>query len=553
MKSVASTLTLLLLLALAGCSQSSNSKPEAQDVADIGVDQTSLDVVPDAELDQQGDLDDDLWEGDADVQAAFPPRALPFEYTRPAKGEPIPDAEVEAFTRSVTGLWKDVDWFRWILRTSTGVDASSGQDDFLAWYNDIHAVKADGVVTLQQVGGDHNMWIPGSKVLTEAMNGCALTGDWTVCKVAEQYCKGLTASVKGFRWGDDDPAPFLMARAVFPNDNQCVMDEETWQDDGRTKIMEFHQTYVEEHGWNANKFAWPENPTWGSIWVTNMRSKDDVCAIVRTTTFLPYVIADAPYDWVRDACQETLDYMVGFNKDIVDHDYNIRTKDADGTPRLVTEEDLGSYTEYMGVGDDNECAARLATDLIAYQEPRTNDCGQGYPTVYDMVAPSIHYYNYPIVWDYHMAALGNALVYGYPVIAYSLLKGFTARMNNYLSDNSQEPGASDQDWNRDMALLLVKAAALGYPLNADEARLVQKHWLQAVEEFTPWPNWDLWDESIPDGEYGGGDIRPHGSSQGIQVEGVTMFLEYCNSPFKNPAGAKFIDCEIVADVSRWGE
>jgi hypothetical protein len=34
---------------------------------------------------------------------------------------------------------------------------------------------------------------------------------------------------------------------------------------------------------------------------------------------------------------------------------------------------------------------------------------------------------------------------------------------------------------------------------------------------------------------------------------MAFFLEYCYSPFKDPAGAPFIDCDVVADPSRWGE
>jgi len=30
-------------------------------------------------------------------------------------------------------------------------------------------------------------------------------------------------------------------------------------------------------------------------------------------------------------------------------------------------------------------------------------------------------------------------------------------------------------------------------------------------------------------------------------------LSYCWSPFKNPAGAAIVDCDIVNDPSRWGE
>lgn len=505
--------------------------------------------------DTVAEVENDVQTGDVtqDISESSLPRTLPFVFERPADGEAPSLADVTSMTSSLTGLWKEVGYFRWILRTSMGNDASTGQDDFLSWFNDSHAVKTEGVVTLVENGGEHNMWIPSSKVLSEAVNGCALTGDWDTCKVAEQYCKGLTATVKGFVWGDDDPAPYLMARAVFPNDNECVMDEEQWKDDGRTKRMEFHDSYRVEDGWNAHSFAWPQNPTWGDIWVTNMRSKDDVCAIVRTTAFLPYVIADAPYDWVKTACEETMETMRGFNKDIVDYGYMIRTKDPDGSARLVTEEDLGSYVEYIGVGEENECAARLASDLIAYQEPRTNDCGPAFPTVYDMVSVSIHYYNYPIVWNYHMAALGNALVYGWNDVAYRLLQGLTVRIDTYLDPETEEPGAEDADWEKDMAVLLVQAAALGLPLTGREAGIVHKHFSQAVLDYQDWEYWDLWDAAIPDGEYSGGSFRPRSSVDGIPIEALALFLEYCNSPFKNPAGASFVDCELVSDVSRWGE
>jgi hypothetical protein len=33
---------------------------------------------------------------------------------------------------------------------------------------------------------------------------------------------------------------------------------------------------------------------------------------------------------------------------------------------------------------------------------------------------------------------------------------------------------------------------------------------------------------------------------------MTYILEYCYSPFRNEAGAKLVDCEVVADPARWG-
>lgn len=523
-----------------------------------GVTDTTPDVAPDIPMDVAvaEDTTDTAGEDTVDVTEIpfeYPARALPFEFARPADGEPIPAADVTAFTEQVTGLWKKVGWFRWLLRTSTGMDASTGMEDYLAWYNDVVAVKAGDTVTFKQVGLDHNMWIPGSKVFSEVLNGYLLTGDWTMGKLTEQYCKGLTASVKGFVWGEDDPAPYLMARAIFPHDHTFTLDAENWQDDGRTKVVEFHEAYRDEDGWNAQSFAWPENPTWGSIWITNMRSKDDVCAIVRTTAFLPYAVEDAPDEYVRTACQETLDTMRGFNKDIVDHNYYIRTKDREGNAYAFDHEDLGNYVAYIGLDERNECPARLASDLIAYGERLTNDCGSGTGSLYDMFASQAHYYNYPIVWNYHMAALGNALVYGQNEDAWNLLVGLAERMDAYMDPESSEPGAEHHAWRRDMAVLLVQAASMGLPLTAREARHVQTHWTQAVAEFKDWPRWDLWDESVEDGQYGTGDgFRPRCSDDGIAVEALTMFMEYCNSPFRNPAGAQFVDCDIIADLDRWG-
>ena len=542
------------MLWLASCSSDSSDKT-ADAVPDLAVEESrGTDLVQEIAQEVADDVVAEVTPDIApEVVEEFPPRGLPFEFKRTDKGDPVPGEETTAFTKKVTAVWEKAGWARWLLRTSTGVDPSTGKEDYLAWYNDVQAVKEGDTVTFRQTGGDHNMWISGSKILTQAMGGCSLTGDWEMCKLAQQYCKGLTASVKGFVWDENDPAKFLMARAVFPMDQEFTLDEQTWQDDGRKKNVVFSTMYKEEHGWNAHTFEWPHNPTWGYMYVTNMRSKDDVCAITRTTTFLAYMVADAPYDWVADACQETLETMQGFNKDIVDFDYNIRTKGQDGAAYIDTEQDLGSYNWYTALDPLNECTARLATDLIAYGEPLTNDCETGFGSVYEDIAVSGHYYNYPIVWGYHMAALGHALMYRHVDIAWNLLYGMTLRMDDYLDPSTDQPGASNGHWNRDMAVLLVQAASVGLPLTSKEVRLVQKHFTQAVTGWETFANWDLWSPDVPDGEYSAGSgFRPPSTDEGIHRDSIAIFLEYCNSPFKNPDGRQFVDCDVVADMTNWG-
>ncbi len=487
-----------------------------------------------------------------DVDIPYPARSLPFAYTRPAEGTPLPDEEVSAFTRDIAATYKAVGYFRWMLRTSTGVDASTGMDDFLAWYRGTKAWKEDGVVTFHDSSSEHNMWIPGSIVLSSVLNGYLLTGDWELAKLTEQYCKGLTAVVKGFVRGEDDPAPYLMARAVFPMNQDFVLDADHWKDDGRRKVVVYDPS--EEDRWNAQTFPWPDNPTWGDIWVTNMRSKDDVRAISRTMTFLHYVVEDAGDAWVRTACRETFDTLKAFHQDIVDSGYHIRTKDRDGNPYVIPCEvqDLGSYACYMELDPANECCARLSADLIAFGERRTNDCGTCTGSLFDAFATTTHYYNYPIVWDYHMAALGNALVHGQLADAYPLMVGLDERIDSYMHPSQDESGPSNERWNSDMAVLLVQAASMGLPLTAAEARHVHQHFARAAELFRQWDRWDLWDASVPDTDAANAySIRPPDAQDAVKVESFAILFEYCNSPFKNPAGAAFVDCDVLADPSGW--
>jgi hypothetical protein len=39
----------------------------------------------------------------------------------------------------------------------------------------------------------------------------------------------------------------------------------------------------------------------------------------------------------------------------------------------------------------------------------------------------------------------------------------------------------------------------------------------------------------------------------VAAEDLSWVVAYCSSPFRNPNGARFVDCDIVRDPSRWGE
>jgi len=80
--------------------------------------------------------------------------------------------------------------------------------------------------------------------------------------------------------------------------------------------------------------------------------------------------------------------------------------------------------------------------------------------------------------------------------------------------------------------------------------MVQDHYGRAVDELASWPYWDPWAATVPDGELGA--YRPpsckgSGADEScwIGVEDLAHVFESCWSPLVNPAGARWVDCDIV--------
>lgn len=478
------------------------------------------------------------------------PTALPFALTRPDAGEPLAEADITAFTVRLTGLWKQIDYFRWVVETCHGMDASTGYPDYLIWWHDVDAVKEGDTVTFRhnpEYGGSHNNAEPTSLVLTQAIGAYLLTGDEAAGEVVEQFAKSFTAVMKGFVYDDDDPLPYLMARNIVTHNHAFELPS------GKRKAVDYEPWYTTYEGWNADRVHFPDNPTWGDIYVTTMRSKDDVPFMYRATAWFPYLLEHAEDEDLQAAVSEALEHMQGFAKDIVDSGYTIRTKDAQGQP-FVPDEDLASFVSYLDLFPDAECDARLSSALLATGQPLGNECGSGQGSPYDTIAGGLHNYNYSIIDTYHLAALQLALIQRHDAMAEALLRGYLTRLERYQDPDGGEPGWDDDRWERDIALLLLKGASLGLPLTSAEARQVHRFHLQAVEAYETFAHWDLWDDSVPEGTY---DFRagfhPAHSPDAIRIEDIAFVLEYCWSPFRNEAGVRFVDCDIVADPSRWGE
>lgn len=471
------------------------------------------------------------------------PDELPFDLTRPKKGEALTDAEIRAFTERLVAFYRRTDYFDWLVSLSHGMHASTGKPDYLVWWQDIEAIKEGDVVTFRhaETGGGHNVYIATSRILQQASAAYLLTGDSTIGTLVEQYSKGIVASCKGMVFDDNDPNPYLMARNIVNQNHTYEVSG------GRKKAVDYSGWYSAYEQWNAQRIHFPNNPYWGDVWVTNMRSKDDVPHIYSAAAYLRYVMERGEDADVRTAAAEAYEYISGFAKDIVDNGYRIRTKDAQGEP-WIPDEDLASFVQYESIVPNGECTAKLTSALLGAGDPGGNDCGLADGNDYEALAVAGHYYNYAIVDHFHLSAILTSLLYERHEAALRMLRGLGRRVERYQDPEADEPGWDNERWEGDVAVLLLEASAAGLPLTAEETRLIHAQYGRALDAYEAWPNWDLW--SLPDGTYPRrGGYEPE--DEAVPVEDLAYFFAYCFSPFANETSAPLVDCDLLSDPERW--
>jgi len=471
------------------------------------------------------------------------PQALPFELTRPDVGDPLTQGEIDAFTAKITGFYKQVDFFGWALWHSHGLHPSHDADmpDYKLWWQDTRAVKEGDTITFRHVGGADNLMIRTSKLLAQAVSGYLMSGDEVFADMIIGYCKGTVALFQGMLWGENDPDPYVTARAIFTH-NHSYTDEQ-----GRKVAVDYDPVKQEKYDWNAHTVPNDSNPLFGPMWVRNMRSKDDVPHMYRVAPLLLRASIEAEDEGVRQAAQQAYDYLKGFATDIVDQGYKIRTKE-DGDC-YVPEEDLASFVTYDEVIENAECDPKLTSALFAYGEDMDNDCGNGISPQYESLATAGHYFNYAIVRYFHLTAIVHALTIGENDIAKELLDGLVERVDIMVAD--EEERIEHIEWDADMASFLLAAAASGLPLTSAEARIIQERYSMSVDHYLQWEYWDLYSDDVPDGEYEYKPNRDAAETKHVRPPEMAYLLHYCYSPWRNPDGAEVVDCAVIGDTSRW--
>lgn len=551
----------------------------------------SLDVVDDAPVDALGDIaiedsietadtcdasDDALFDAHYDAVEIFlldviddaevvdETDAFPFTYVRQDDGEPIDPDERAAFTRRVLKFLTESHYFDWILYTSYGVGPGGDMPDWQFIFSE-HFKKEGDLVTfyhpVNEEDGGHNLHTPNSRALADLISAWLITGDSTAGLATEKLCKGVSASMKSMVFGEDDEIHHLMTRNMIPAYYQEVMTH-----DGKRKGIDPSGWFYPYQKWNCDRYYLENNPWWGPMWITNLRSKDDVPYIF---TLIPNLkaVADGPDGSVKDACVETLELLTKFATDIVEHDFQIRTKAEDGTvysPGYSGNEeddaekgDISSFTYWTDIIPEAECNARASAELIATGLD-SQECGDGGRNVYDEISFINNRFNTRINRFFHLAHIANAISEGKWESAELLLSGLEARMYDYDNMTEEEMKYSPSDWWRSMALYRAEASVWGYPLTSDDVRQIWQYYDRALVEFSKWPYWDPWSADVPEGDLG--PFRPSGcTGSGAEQEcwwditDIATIFEACWSPWKNPDGVAWVDCDIVRDRSKWAE
>ncbi len=561
-------LSLVLFALIAGCSDDNDNADSGKTDGDMETGETDKADDSDGDLEiveTDGDSDSgESVDGDEDSdleQEGGLPSSLAFHIEREPDGEPLSEDEIKETTKIITGFWKDTAYFDWIAQTSHGMAADNqwGYPDYKYWWQNTVAVKEGDLVTFKHTGGADNILLRTVRPLMYSLAGYKETGDARLRRICIDYLRGIRAMYTGMIWGDEDPVvDTVMARGIFNHNHEYVLEGD------RRAAVDYEPVCFEDLARRHDTLHNPDNPTWGDIWVRTKRSKDDVPFLYRLVPLMMRIIEDgkdATDEEFVNEVEETMGYIQRFTKDIVDHGYMIRTKDAEGNAYIPLyndyPDDYASYVNYEKLWPNAECAAKLSSALVAYKETLDNECGDGYGGGYEEMTIASHYWSTIIINYFHISAVASALIEGRNDIAEELVQGLADRAVKTMQD--EEGRSNTAEWNSDLAVFLLVSASYGLPLTATEARMVSSEFKRTLEHYSKFELWDLWDESVPDGEY---EYIPDREMEGeaefgqtkvIRPTELAAVIEYCESPFKDPTTEPFIDCSVVLDPESWGK
>ena len=465
--------------------------------------------------------------GDAGAHDAAPP-GLPFPFTRPDDGTPETPAELQAATDELIALLVDTRYFSFVDERVHGWPATDPQGRYWygTWWSGVTVEKSGGGVAYRHSadGADNN----GLRTAPYLEGACFAWLTWQRAAEAQLFrrlVRGFSSWMLAMVRYDNDPGPPLMTRAAYP----VPVDS---SEGGRSLHIDYS---LDRPGVDSTASAYvhlPTNPTWGDIWIKNLRSKDDIAymfrALVQVQRCAPTLEAPARADL------EQLNQLYAAWAGQVEADgWGIATLDQNAAVYLPSDQ-LARYTMAGNV----ECTAPLALHLFAGGATGAPACGNGFPFTEQLAWGMLKNDAKQIQRHGHLAAINVALLRGQYVVAQELLTGLAARLAADLPASGTLPDNSNPV---DVVTLLVEAANAGVPLTAREVRWVHAALHQAYDGFRQpalAPLFRVFDPATPDGVYG---FDP--GAVGMQYADLGVLAGTCQAPYQNPAGQPLVDCD----------
>jgi hypothetical protein len=444
---------------------------------------------------------------------------------------PRPNAAQERadFTAALAAFYKDTRFVHWLDTISHGSEDRA----FAAYWPGVTVVKRGDAVTYRHDAWADNLMIPSSRILGQMSALYLWTGDATAGGLAARYAEGLSATMLGMQWDQNDPVQSLMARAVIPQSHTIVRS-------GRSIAVDYEALRKPRSDWNTETVADYANPYWPGEWVQTIRSKDDLPHVFLAATVLPHLHAFAPDAAVRQSAGAAYDLLRGFAKDVAEHEWWMRSRHADGTiyyPGLIPSDkqlsDLANF-EMSRVYPKGECDARVSLSLVGYDDAHGEDCGDGLVRWVDLVATEANFYNYLILSTFHLSATALAVEQGKDAMAAALKQGLSGRVDFDINLQASEvPGGDLARWRRELSLFVVYAAAAGMDTPPGAAYLAQQHFTEAIGRLRGFAGYDL--DALPDGD---SPLHPD------EADEIGAFFWYCWSPYRG-GGSAIVDCPTL--------
>ncbi|MDB4994266.1 MAG: hypothetical protein JWM74_1698, partial [Myxococcaceae bacterium] len=253
--------------------------------SDEGAPATSETPAPGVSADDGGSVATDAAQPpakDAGADAESPaPQGLPFPFTRPAVGAPVPAVELAAITDKYIALLTQTRHFDVMDERVLGWPESDPQKRYWygTWWTGAGFEKVGGEVHLVHLeNGADNIGIPTSFALESV---CLAHKMWPSPKLehlTRRLIRGFNSWILAMQRMPADPAGVLLARVGYPSSIAST-------DRGQSVFINYDADRPGKDSYTDYVHV-AQNPSWGDVWIKNKRSKDDVGHMLRAIATL---------------------------------------------------------------------------------------------------------------------------------------------------------------------------------------------------------------------------------------------------------------------------